>query len=724
MSAKPQSPAEPPPKSHAVADPLLDCLQQLTALFHKPVSRETLAAGFPLVDERLTPELFVRAAARQGIAATVTRRRLARISRLLLPAVLLLADGEACVLLSRGRRQAEVLFGGEAGTRRKVSVKDLARDYTGYCIFAHPRPETDGRMGDTPAPLDPRGWFWSTLWRFRGYYLEALVAAGLINVLALATALYVMNVYDRVVPNNATETLIVLAVGTTAAIGFEFLARTIRSYFLDTAARKADVLLASKLFAQAMGLRMEARPGSSGAFASQLKEFESLRDFCASATLAALSDMPFVVFFIWVISVVGGPLYLIPSVAVPLLLLVGLLLQLPLSIVMRQHMRESNLKHGLLVESVENAEELKTLGAEGRLLRRFEDYTALTGTSSARSRFISSGMVNFTMLVQQSITVSMVLWGVFLIGDGELTVGALIACVILSGRGLAPLGQLAGLMVRYQQARAAYLMLDLLMSGPVDRAVGRRFVHRARLRPNFAFERLTFSYPGQQGEAIHELSCAIEEGEHVGILGRVGSGKSTLLRLATGLYQPTSGAVMLDGVDLQQLDPALVRRQVGLIAQTPNLFYGTLRDNLVLGAPGVDDERLLSVIDMVGLGPMVSHHPLGLDLVIGERGQGLSGGQRQSVSIARTLLMNPGALLMDEPTSAMDHNTEANFLNAMKHFSARRTLMIATHKPSVLALVGRLLVLEGGRLLMDGPRDRILRELGTQNTPQGQPGDT
>jgi ATP-binding cassette subfamily C protein LapB len=702
-----------------VADPLLQCLHLLTRLFDRPVEPETLAAGLPLGDGGLTPELFLRAARQQGIAATVDRRSFARISRLLLPAVLLLKDGRACVLTALTRRGAEVLLPGDAEGPRRVKRADLAADYAGYCIFAHPQPPPDERSGDLPPPVRSRGWFWGTLWRFRGYYLEAVVAAALVNVLALATALYVMNVYDRVVPNNATETLIVLAVGTGLAILFEFLARTVRSYFLDSAARKVDVLLASKLFQQAVSLRMEERPGSAGAFASQLREFESLRDFCTSATLAVLIDVPFVVFFIWVISLIGGPLAQIPMIAVPAVVLLGLVLQIPLSVVMRQNMRESSLKHGLLVESVENTEALKTLGAEGRLLRRFESYTALSGTSAARSRMISSLMVNATMLVQQAITVTMVLWGVFLIGAGELTVGALIACVILSGRGLAPLGQLAGLMVRFQQARAAYLMLDGLMKKPVERPVGRRFVHRAQLAAGLRFADLCFNYPGQEMAALSSIQASIEQGEHVGVLGRVGSGKSTLLRLALGLYRPTSGAVMLDGVDLQQLDPALVRRRLGLVAQSANLFYGTLRENLAMGAPRLADETLLVAAGVVGLMPLIAQHPLGLDMLIGERGEGLSGGQRQAVSLARALLMEPAGLLLDEPTSAMDHNTEAHFLREMQQWSQGRTLLVATHKPSVLALVDRLLVLEGGRLVMDGPRDQVLRELSSQ-APQPQ----
>jgi ATP-binding cassette subfamily C protein LapB len=705
--------------SPADTDPLLTCLAILTRLHGRPVAEQTLSAGLPLRDERLTPSLFIKAAQAQGMAATVAKRRLASISSLLLPAVLLLADGQACVLvrvLRRGR--AEVQMPEEGEQTRQVAIKDLAREYTGYCIFAHPQPAEDKRLGDVPATARRRGWFWGTLWRFRGYYLEALLSASLINVLALATSLYVMNVYDRVVPNNATETLMVLALGAGLAVGFEFFARTLRSYFIDTAGRKADVLLASRLFSQALALRMEVKPGSSGAFASQLREYESLRDFCTSATLATLSDVPFIIFFIWVISLIGGELFWISAIAVPLVLLVGLILQIPLSIAMRANLRESSLKHGLLIEAVEGIEALKSMTAEGRMLRRFEDYTALTGRTAARARFLSSMMVNFTMLVQQSITVITVLWGVFLIHEGALTVGALIACVILSGRGLAPLGQVAGLMTRYQHARAAFFSLDDLMKRPVERPEGKRFLHREQIAGAFELKQMEFAYPGQSALALEQVNVRINAGEHVAVLGRVGAGKSSLLKVVAGLFAPVQGAVLLDGVDLAQLDPALVRRYVSYVDQHPRLFFGTLRDNLTLGEPLAEDEEILRVAKQVGLDSLVARDANGLDLEIGERGETLSGGQRQCVALARALLMNPRALLMDEPTAAMDHNTEQFFLQALAAYIEGRTTIIATHKPSVVAMMDRIIVLDEGRVVMDGPRDTVLAQLAGSAQPQ------
>jgi ATP-binding cassette subfamily C protein LapB len=694
-------------------DPLLTCLAILTQLHGRPVAEQALCAGLPLRDERLTPALFVKAAQGQGMATTIAKRGLRSISSLLLPAVLLLANGQACVLVRmRSRGRAEILFPEDREQSRIVAIRDLGKEYSGYCIFAHPQPVEDARLGDVPPAVGRRrGWFWGTLWRFRSYYLEALLATSLVNVMALATSLYVMNVYDRVVPNNATETLIVLALGTGLAVGFEFLARTLRSYFIDTAGRKADVLLASRLFAHALGLRMEAKPGSSGAFASQLREYESLRDFCTSATLATLSDVPFIAFFIWVISLIGGPLFWISAIAVPVVLLVGLLVQIPLAIVMRANLREASLKHGLLIEAVEGVEALKSSGAEGRMLRRFEDYTALTGRSSTRARFLSSMMVNFTMLVQQSITVLTVFWGVYLISAGELTVGALIACVILSGRGLAPLGQVAGLMTRYQHARAAFFSLDDLMKRPVERPEGRRFLHRKKILGAFEFKAMSFAYPGQSVHALHEVTAQIKAGEHVALLGRVGAGKSSLLKLLVGLFAPVNGSVMLDGIDLAQLDPAFVRKHIAYVDQHPRLFFGTLRDNLILGAPHADDEQVLQVARQVGLEELIANNEMGLDMEVGERGETLSGGQRQCVALARALLTNPQVVLMDEPTAAMDHATEQVFLRALSTYCKGRTTIVATHKPSVVAMMDRVTVLDGGRIAMDGPRETILAQL-------------
>jgi len=693
-------------------DPLLDCLAVLTRLHGRPVSAEALAAGLPIGEHGMTPALFVRAAQRQGFAARVLRRPLARISNLVLPAVLVLEKGRACVLtrLER-RRSARVILPESGAGETTVALKDLKRDYAGYCIFAQPEPRPDTRTGEAADLPSGRFWFWGTLWRFRRYYGEAIVATCLVNVLAVATALFIMNVYDRVVPNNATETLVVLATGTAIAIGFEFLARNLRAYFLEVSGKKADLLLASRLFQQALALRMDVRPGSAGAFAAQLREFEALRDFCSSATLTVVADLPFVFFFIWVVSLIGGPLYQVPLLAVPLVVGVGLLAQIPLAWLMRRNLRESALRHGLLVEAIEGTEALKALNAEGVMQRRWEDYNALTGRSSARARTVSGLVVHFATLATQVVTVLVVVWGVHLIGEGTISVGALIAAVILSGRAMAPLGQVAGLLARYQHARAAYFTLNELMRRPVERPRGRSFLHRERIEGAIELGDVQFTYPGSRVPALRGVSASIGAGEHVAVLGRVGSGKSTLLRLLMGFYRPAQGSILLDGTDLEQYDPVDLRRNVAYVAQDVRLFHGTLRENVTLGAPWADDASVLRVARLAGLDQMVARHPDGFDMVLAEGGGGLSGGQRQAVALARALLLAPPVLLLDEPTSAMDSNAEQAFIRELGAFAKGRTLLLVTHKPTMLALVDRVIVLDGGRAVADGPRDRVLQAL-------------
>ncbi len=697
-------------------DSLLECLAILTRLHAHPVSAGALAAGLPLENDRLTPSLFVRAAELQGYSARILKRALRRISNLVLPAVLLLKDGRACVLTRLGPGEsAEIIFPETGLGAKTVPLSDINALYSGYCIFVQPRPRGDQRAEEEIA-APPRSWFWGTLWRFKRYYAETMVAALMINVLTIATSLFVMNVYDRVLPNNAEATLWVLAAGVAIAVGFEFVARTLRGYLLDVVGKKIDLLLASQLFRQALGMRMEARPASAGAFASNLREFEGLRDFFTSATLTTLTDLPFVFLFAWIISLIGGPIAYVPLLAIPLLLIAGLVAQIPLASLMRRHLTESAAKHGILVEAVEGVETLKTLSAEGAMQRRWENYTALTAQTAMRSRFISSLVVNFTLLIQQAVTILMVVWGAYRIADGVLTVGGLVACTILSSRALAPLGQLAGLLTRYQHSRAALMALNRIMALPTERPAGRSFLHRPVLRGQIEFANVGFSYPRTRIEVLRGVSFRIQAGEHVAILGRVGSGKSTLLRLMMGLYQSGSGSVLLDGTDLQQIDPADLRRNVGYVSQDARLFYGTLRENVTLGAPLAEDEAILDATRIAGLDRLVSGHPLGFDLLVGERGEGLSGGQKQSVALTRALLLAPPVFLLDEPTSAMDHNTEQALIAHFKTFMKGRTLVIATHKPAMLDLVDRLIVLDGGKVVADGPRHAILQTL-TQAVP-------
>ncbi len=691
-------------------DPLLGCLVQLTAALERPRSGDALIVGLPLEDGRLTPALAVRALERAGFAAALARRALSEIDEATLPCILFLNGGRAAVLLAFEGEDALVALPETGAGEVRLDIRDLAADHTGHVLFA--KPARRARAQVSPGLRSSgRGWFWGTIAEAWPIYGEVALAALMINLFALASPLFVMNVYDRVVPNQAIETLWALSLGVVVVFVFDFLLRTLRGYFVDTAGRVADIKLASSIFARVLGIEMAATPGSSGAFANNLREFETLRDFFTSATLVAVIDLPFVFLFVLIVGLIGGPIAIVPAIAIPVVLGVGLLLQIPLRRTTQATFREAARKHGLLVESINGMETIRAVGAEGRSQRLWEDAVDATAASTTKARFYATFGVNVAAFAQNLTTVGVVIYGVHRIGEGLLTVGALVACTIITGRAMAPLGQVAGILTRYHQARAAYQALTQLMELPVERPDGKAFLHRPEIQGAIAFREVGFSYPGDQMRALDGVSFRIEPGERVGLIGRVGSGKTTVEKLLLGLFRPDEGAILLDGTDIRQIDPADLRRHVGTVLQDVTLFQGTLRENITLGAGHVDDERVLEVARLAGVDAFAARHPLGYDAAVGERGANLSGGQRQAVAVARALLHDPPILLLDEPTSAMDNSAENLLKRRLETVLPGKTLLLVTHRTSLLSLVDRLLVLDGGRLVADGPKDDVLRAL-------------
>ncbi len=695
-----------------VDDPLLASLVNLTELLERPASPQALLAGLPLPEDgRLTPELALRAATRAGLTARVARRSLSAIDEMALPAILLLADRGACVLVRREADGTAVVLLPESGRGAvRLPLGDIASRYVGWALFARPELGRETREHHM-AREDAGHWFWSTILRQWPIYGEVALAAVLINLFALASPVFVMNVYDRVVPNNALETLWVLALGVLIVFGFDFLLKVLRGYFVDSAGRVADIKLAGRIFQQVLGIRMAARPASAGAFASQLREFETLRDFFTSATVTTLVDLPFVLFFVAIIWLIGGPVAYAPAAAIPLVIGVGLLIQVPLNRIVRRTFREGALKHGILVESITGLETVKSIGAEGRMQRAWERFVAATAMSANRSRLLSSITVNMAGLASNLVTVGVVVIGVYEIAAGNMTVGALIACSILSGRAMAPLGQVAQVLARFHQARAAYQTLDGMMRLPVERPATTRFVHRPHLRGDIEFRNVGFTYPGQKLAALSGVSFRIAAGERVAMIGRIGSGKSTIEKLVLGLYEPEQGAIMIDGTDLRQIDPADLRRNIGCVPQDIMLFTGSLRDNITMGAAEADDATMLRAAEIAGVEDFAAKHPMGYDRPVGERGQALSGGQRQAVAIARAMIGEPPILVLDEPTSAMDNAGEGGLKARLTSVLEGRTLLLVTHRASLLSLVDRLIVLDAGKVVADGPKDQVLKAL-------------
>lgn len=525
-----------------------------------------------------------------------------------------------------------------------------------------------------------------------------------------------MNVYDRVIPNKAYQTLWVLSIGVVLAISFEFIAKMMRAYLTDVAGKKADLIISSALFRRVMNIKLQNRPASSGSYANNLRDFESVREFMTSASLLTLVDLPFLLLFIAVIWIIGGLLAIVPLIIIPIVIIVSLLVQYPFARFINESMRESSQRQGLSVEAIEGIETLKTNNAMNWAQKRWDFFTAKSVASSIKVKNTANFLANFTTAMQQLNTVFLVVVGTYLIHsnspDNKITMGALIASVILSGRALAPLGQVAGLAIRFQQARLALKGIDNIIERPTDRDPERNYITFDLTLGNLKFDKVTFAYTKEK-DSLAQFSLTINAGEKVGILGKIGSGKSTALKLAAGLYEPTKGSVTLDDIDLRQIDPNFLRSQVLLLEQNPRLFLGTLRENLDLarmdGFSG--NQKLLEALSRFGLLDLIRSHPRGLDMPLGENGLGLSGGQKQIIALARMSMRNPQVALLDEPTTGLDYISEIHALQAISDWAKNKTLVIVTHRPQVLQIVDRIVVIDDGKVVMDGPRGEILQLL-------------
>ena len=700
---------QPPPQ-----DDLLECLRVVARAHDQEMGRDALLAGLPLEEGRLTPGVFPRAASRAGLAARHARSRLVQLNPALMPVVVLLEPGRACVLVAMDvkSRTARVIFPELGEAASEVSLDELQARYSGRVIYARPKFRFDAR-GPEVGKQKSRHWFWGVIRENRRLYRDVIIGSVMINLFAVAMPLFVMNVYDRVVPNQATETLWVLAAGIFVVLCFDLALRLMRNAFVDLAASRADVKLSASIMQRVLGMRLEARPASTGSFAATLQSFESVRAFIGSATVVGLVDLPFVIMFVAIIAIIGVPLAIPIAVGIVFVLLYALAAQSKLHELSETTWRVGAQRNATLVESLGNLETVKTLRAESRLQAVWEKTTAFLSRTSAQLRLISSSVSSVALWAQHTVAVAVIIVGVYLIIEGDLSQGGLIAAYLLSSRAMAPVSQAAALLAQYHQSSTALESLNGVMDKPVERPEGKSFVSRPVVSGELELNRITLRYPDEERDAIRDISLKIKPGEKVALLGRVGSGKSTLNKLMLGLYQPTSGAVLLDGVDIRQFDPIELRRHIGYVPQDVSLFYGSLRENVVAGggSEGVEDEALLQALEISGIGELVNNHPHGVDLPVGERGQMLSGGQRQGVAIARAVVHDPQILLLDEPTSAMDHASEETFKKRLAEYAAAKTMIVVTHRTSLLSLVDRIVVVDAGKIVADGPKDKVVEAL-------------
>jgi len=693
------------------SDPLLDSLVLLTEHFGNPCSAEALAAGLPITSTNMTPELLPQAASRAGLSAKLVRKGLNELPSMLLPCILMLKDKRACVLqeLNIEENKAIVTLP-ETGGEERLTLEELESNFVGYLFLIKQQYRGD-RDFDVHINDSTEHWLLKHLKAAAPIYRDVIIASIMVNIFALVSPLFVMNIYDKVVPNLAFESLWVLAIGAGIAYIFDFILKQLRGYLIDVAGKKIDIEVSSKLFAKVIGIPLEKRAPSIGGMAKQISEFDNVREFFSSATITALVDLPFSFLFMFCIWLVAGDLVLFPLISSMLIIAYTVLKQPKLRAAIEESNKFSGLRHGHLIECLSAVESIKANGAEGVVQNAWQQMNGHTSNWLLKSKIITNSVVNFASFVLQISVVGVVVLGVYRVSDNLISMGGIIAAVMLTGRAISPVAKLAGLMTRSNQTISSLRQLDGLMKQEGEFDNKAHLASRTKLSGDICAENVSFTYPNADIETLQKMSINIKQGEKVAIIGRNGSGKTTLAKLLLGLYQTTNGSIRFDGLNHQQIHPSDLRRNIGYLPQDITLFHGTIRDNILFGTRQVTEYQLIRAVQLSGVSTFTDHETQGLDQQVGESGNALSRGQRQSIALARAILNAPQILLLDEPTASLDARAEKQFIKSISATANERTLLLITHKTELLRLVDRIIVIEKGKLVVDGPKDMVLQQL-------------
>ena len=698
---------------------LLECLSIYTIRYHTPFSVDSLSEGIPIKNGEKTPELFnpndyepifERVASRAGLEAKLIKRKLEEISSLTLPAILILKNNEACILEEINNNEAKVITSDISKSGKWINLNNLKKQYLGFA-FLLTKQEDFAEKEKILISKNDKHWFWDTLWLSKSIYVDVLKASLIINLFVLASPLFTMNVYDRVVPNSAIETMWVLAIGVLVVYLFDTMLKFLRTYFLEIAAKKSDVIMSSKIFEQIMNFKMSDAPKSVGSFASNIRDFDSIRSFLTSSTISLIIDLPFAIIFLIVIYYIGGGIVWIPIILIIIILIYTMIVKNPLQKSIEATYQASAYKNSILIESLNTLESLKALGATGYAQYKWEEASGDIAKKSIKSKLLSTSITTITAFFIQISTVLTVIYGVYLIADLKLTMGGLIAIIIISSRTISPIGQVASLISSYEQTKTAFVAIDEIMKKQIERPKGKKFIQRNILKGNIEFRDVTFTYPNSDTPALKNVSFEIGAGEKIAILGKMGSGKTSIFNLLMGFYEPEEGTILVDGIDIKQLDPQFIRKNCSFVPQNVVLFAGSLRENIVQKAPYATDEMIINSTKLSGLDSFINSQPKGFDLYVGERGDTLSGGQKRAVAISRAFLLDLPLAIMDEPTDSMDLASERVVTNNLKNILAKKTLLLTTHKNTMLALVNRVIVIDNSKLIFDGKKEDMFREL-------------
>ncbi|KKO48984.1 ABC transporter [Arsukibacterium sp. MJ3] len=700
------------PDNQHTGGPLFEALLYICEFHHHAVSPAALISGLPLTNNMLSPAVFNRAADRAKLASKILQRPLQQLNAALLPAILTLQDNKACLIHSIDHitKQAVISYPELPQSVLTITLEQLSNVYAGTVFYVRPKTDAEEKTNHFKLPAHLH-WFWGVIKQNRSLYRDVLLAAVLINLFALSMPMFVMNVYDRVVPNMATHTLWILASGITLVLIADLVLKSLRHHFVDLAASKTDVMLSSAIMDKVLSMKLKYRPQSTGSFASIVQSFESVRSFIGSLTIVALADLPFVLLYCVVIGLISLPLLVPIIVGAIISLIYAYFAQRKLKFLSDESAKSAAERNSTLIEAIGSLETAKSSNVKTDIQHNWEQLSLSCAHNSAKMRSVSASVSNFTAFIQQLAGVAVIIVGVYLLIAGNLTQGSLIAVFLLSSRALAPVSQAAGLLAQFHYASSAFENLNVLMQYQSEQDVSRKTISKPVLQGKIEFKRVSFSYQDGDLPSLQNVSFSIEPGEHVAILGRNGSGKSTLEKLILGLHEPTEGQVLLDGIDINQLDIHQVRNNIGYVPQDITLFRGTLRYNIELAAATKSAEHFLNVCNISGLNHLLSQHPAGFEMQVGEKGQNLSGGQKQIVAIARALYNDPPILLLDEPTAALDHSSEEAFRKHLGGYAQGKTLLLITHRSPLLALANRIIVIDNGKIIADGPKDTVMEAL-------------
>ncbi len=701
-------------------DSLLNILLLFCEVYHQSKSAQYVSEGLSInpsgsislfsIDK--AKGLFSRAASRAGFSSSLIERPLDKISPLQLPIILLLKDQQTCILdsFSADQKQAKIILAAEEANEQWVDIDVLMSQYLGFSFLLKKKYSYDKNESRT-LKLNESHWFWSSIRYSKSLYQDVFSASLLVNLFVLATPLFTMNVYDRVIPNNAIETLHVFSIGVMLVYLLDVFLKFTRTNLLEKAAKKSDVIISSILFEKVLGLKMANVPRSVGSFASSLKDFDSIRSFLTNTTMTALIDLPFSVLFLAVIFYIAGIIALVPLSIMVLILVYALMKRKALYRQIASSHQAAARKNSILIETLQNIETIKTQVKEGQTQWLWEEACGEIANKGLKTREMSASITSITSFLVQLNTVVVIIFGVYLIQEIALTMGGLIATMILSSRCVAPMGQAAALISNYEDAKASFVLLDELMQHPSERSPEQDFINLENIQGKIEFKDVSFTYPDADLPALTNISFTIQPGERVAIIGRIGSGKSTIEKLLLKLYQPDQGSIFIDGIDINQLDPAQLRQNIGYVAQDIQLFKGTLKENILGRSTHVSDQKLLDASQLSGVADFAHRHPRGYQMQVEERGSGLSGGQRQCVGIARAFLLNPIIMLLDEPSSNLDQYSESELLAKLKHKLPGKTTLLITHKLSLLTLVEKVIVIKEGQVYLNGNKEQVLQNL-------------